>query len=143
MEKIMNNPIVIIPCGAKKLNRPAKAINMYQGSYYKKCRDYALSLTMKENIFILSAKYGLLPLDKIIEPYSLTLGQEGCVNSNDVRKQAGELNLLDRDCIAIGGKRYTNLCKRVWKEAKTPLEGKGGMGYQMKWMKEQIDIRKL
>lgn len=138
----MNNPIVIIPCGAKKLNHPAKAINMYQGSYYKKYREYALALTNLDNLFILSAKYGLLKPNQVIEPYSKTLGDDGCITYWDVKKQAIEYGVLDRDCIAIGGKRYVNLCKRVWKNILTPLQGKGEIGYQMQWMKNQIDMRK-
>ena len=133
-----DNPIVIIPCGARKLGHLAQAQHMYIGSYHKMCQRYARSLTTPDNIYILSAKYGLLKMTDMIEPYSLTLGQPGCVTPLQVRQRAAELEILDRLCVAVGGKKYTDLCRRVWQDCSTPLQGKGGNGRQMQWMKAQL-----
>ncbi len=111
---------------------------MYIGSYHKMCQRYARSLAPVENIYILSAKYGLLQMTDVIEPYSLTLGQPGCVTWLDVKKQAKQLGIDNQSCIAIGGMKYTGLCKRVWQDCQTPLTGKGGNGKQLRWMKSQI-----
>ena len=45
---------------------------MYQGQLFKKSYLYAIKLN-PDKIFILSAKYGLLELNDIIEPYNITL----------------------------------------------------------------------
>ena len=130
--------IVVIPCGARKKLVSAQAQYMYTGSYHKMCQRYGRSLVPPEQIYILSAKYGLLRLEDVIEPYSMTLGQPGCVTPQDVYKQAFNYDILDRPCVAVGGRRYTDLCRRVWKDCTTPLWGKGGNGKQMQWMKSQL-----
>lgn len=134
-----DNPIVIIPCGARKLDRSAQAQRMYIGSYHKMCQRYALSLVTPDDVYILSAKHGLLKMTDVIEPYSLTLGQPGCVTSSHIHRQALELDILERPCIAVGGKKYTDLCRHVWRDCSTPLQQvKGGNGRQMQWMKAQL-----
>lgn len=133
-----SNPIIIIPCGSKKLDRPAQAQYMYTGSYHKMCQRYARSLATPEDIYILSAKYGILRMTDVIEPYSLTLGQPGCITFFYARQQATKLEIIDRSCIAVGGKRYTDFCRQVWSDCVTPLQGKGGNGRQMQWMKAQL-----
>jgi len=132
--------IIVIPCGAKKLNRPAMAKDMYTGSYALMCKRYARTLAPDSQIFILSAKYGLLRMNDKITPYSLTLGEAGAVTPSLVRRQAQEMGIAAEDCIAIGGVRYTSLCKAVFANCKTPLQDnvKGGMGYHMKWMKAKL-----
>ena len=132
--------IIIIPCGARKLNHKAMAKDMYIGSYAAMCKRYARSITTDDKIFILSAKYGLLKMTDIIESYSLTLGQMGSVTPRQVKQQAQDLNILQEDCIAIGGKRYINLCKAIFINCKTPLQDnvKGGNGKQLQWMKAQL-----
>ena len=133
--------IVVIPCGARKLDRRAQAQHMYVGSYAQMCQRYARTLTTPDRIFILSAKYGLLRLTDEIEPYSLTLGQPGCVSQVQVWNQAKELGIVNEPCVAIGGMRYTNLCKKVWRVCQTPLQDhvRGGNGKQLQWMKERIN----
>ena len=64
--------VVLVSCSKTKLQHPDKARNLYQGRNFKKCLKYA-ELLNPDFIFILSAKYGLLELDTVIEPYELTL----------------------------------------------------------------------
>jgi len=132
--------IVIIPCGARKLTHKAMAKDIYIGSYAVMCKRYARSLVDDKFIFILSAKYGLLKMTDKIEPYSLTLGQAGAITLKQVREQVIAFGILEEDCIAIGGKRYTDLCRAIWQNCKTPLQDniKGGNGMQLQWMKQQI-----
>jgi hypothetical protein len=133
--------IVVIPCGARKLSAPAPAGKMYIGSYAQMCQRYAQSLTTPDNIFILSAKYGLLRLTDEIQPYSLTLGEPGCITPKQIKQQAMRFGIIDELCIAIGGRRYVDYCRLVWKNCKTPLQDnvkKGGNGRQLQWMKGQL-----
>lgn len=63
--------IVIITCGKAKQACPAKAIDIYIGSVFKGKLKYAKALYPDAPIYILSAKYGIIPADKVIEPYDL------------------------------------------------------------------------
>ncbi len=66
--------IVLISCVSKKLDRKATAEKIYTSSLFKKNLTYAKSLKPNE-IFILSAKHGLLKLTDEIEPYDKTLNK--------------------------------------------------------------------
>ena len=134
-------PLVIIPCGGAKRDYPCLAALMYVGGYHLKCQAYAEELTTLDRILILSAKYGLLALDDPIEPYELRMGKPGCVSWSVVHHQAVERGLageLGSNVIALGGSAYTGVCKRVWPGCRTPLDGVGGIGKQLAWMKARI-----
>ena len=64
--------IVFLSCVKLKRNSPCKARNMYISDLFQKSLAYAMQLNPR-NIYILSAKYGLLGLDDYIEPYNQTL----------------------------------------------------------------------
>ena len=59
--------IVLISCASKKAPFKAKAEALYVSPLFVLNLRYAKSLK-PDSIFILSAKYGLLDLDKEIEP---------------------------------------------------------------------------
>jgi len=61
----------IIQCSHKKLDYSCEAKELYQGINFKKI--YNLIQPYKFDIYILSAKYGLIKSTDIIEPYNLTL----------------------------------------------------------------------
>lgn len=131
------SPLVIIPCGGAKRTEDCPAGEMYIGGYHRACQAYALSLAPLEEVLILSAKHGLLRLGDIISPYELRMGQPGSVMARIVKAQAQRLRVADwsGDVIALGGKRYIAVCKVIWPDCLTPLEGVGGIGKQMAWMK--------
>jgi hypothetical protein len=126
--------IVIIPCGSKKQNKASIAGRMYTGSYHRACLKYALSISSPKNIFILSAKYGLLRLTQVIQPYNLKMGEIGCVIPAQIRSQAEGFGLLNNIPIILGGRLYTSICEQVWEKCITPLKGRGGLGYQIQWL---------
>lgn len=64
--------IVLIQCASKKSQRKERAEDLYISDLFHSSLLYARSLN-PDHIFILSAKYGLLPLDREIEPYNVTL----------------------------------------------------------------------
>ena len=66
--------IIIISCISKKLPHKAKAKDLYISALFKLSFQYAKSLNVND-IYILSAKYGLLPLDQEVEPYEQTLNR--------------------------------------------------------------------
>lgn len=128
--------IIIIPCGAKKLNGSHKAINLYVGPYFKMCKRYALRHFPMDRIFILSGKYGLVPSQQVIQTYNKKITDKDSIKRNEIKEQARVFDLLDEKVIALGGKAYTDICKYIWPDAITPLGGVGGIGHQMKWLKE-------
>jgi hypothetical protein len=65
--------IVLISCVSQKRDYRTKAEDMYTSPLFIKSMKYAKSILRPDKIFILSAKYDLLPLDKEIDPYNVTL----------------------------------------------------------------------
>lgn len=128
-------PLIIIPCGQKKLNRPAPAAELYTGSYFRACLKYARSRVPDARIRILSACHGFMFLDVEREPYNLRLGEPGAVSLDLLRQQARLLKLdQEPHVVALGGRDYVGLCRQVWPHAVTPLDGKGGIGAQIGWL---------
>lgn len=66
--------IVLISCVKSKLNYPAKAKDLYTSTLFKSNLQYAYQLK-PDAIYILSAKYGLLDLEQMIDPYEMTLNK--------------------------------------------------------------------
>ncbi len=95
----------VIPCGGAKLDRPAPARDLYQGSLFRhalrsvlKCIELDEQAGLgKGRVLILSAKYGLVQLDDVIEPYDLTMGQAGSVSVATLQAQAVELGMVPDD----------------------------------------------
>jgi len=128
--------IAIISCGKLKQSKSCQAKDMYTGSYHRLLQRYALSLC--DNVYILSAKYGLLSLADKIEPYELRLDQDGCIDSKTLKRQVLQKGLENENIIALGGKDYVKLIKQVWQKVECPLDGIGGIGKQMKWLNEKL-----
>lgn len=121
--------IVIVGCGARKRIRPVRAVDMYCGQYFRAC--WAAGTALAEgNVYILSAKYGLLPPGKVIAPYDLTMGQPGTVTAAEVRAQAQDLGIIGRAGVALCSARYAQLCREVWPVVDAPLTGLG-IGQQL------------
>jgi len=132
--------IVIVACGSKKLDRPARARDLYVGPYFRACLSYALKIAPARNIFILSAKYGLIGINDVIEPYDKKLGAPFSVAEFSLTTQAEQFGLLKAKVTVLGGRKYVGLCRKVWRKGlKAPLEGKGGLGRQIQWMKERMN----
>lgn len=123
--------LIVIPCGARKLDRPARAADMYVGSYHRACRRAAQALR-PDRLLILSARYGLLGLDDLIEPYDTPHGAAAAVSADVVREQAERRGIAHLDpVVVLGGARHVALAKAAWPHALTPLSGTRGMGEQV------------
>ncbi|MGA5340428.1 DUF6884 domain-containing protein [Streptomyces griseoincarnatus] len=129
--------VVVIPCGSAKLDRPAPAGELYTGSFHKACRKAADALTRPgDTILVLSALHGLAPLDRVLAPYELRMGQPGSVTGDQLRAQARELGVdAAREVVVLAGAAYTAAARQVWPTAAAPLEGAAGMGYQLQRLK--------
>ncbi len=130
--------LVIIPCGAAKRDYACQAHEMYVGTYFKACLRWALSATTPDRVLILSAKYGLLPLQQQIEPYDVTFGRDSSVTVDEVRRQATAMGLrAETKVLVAAGKRYVAMVQAVWPTARNVLDGKGGMGHQISWLTKE------
>jgi hypothetical protein len=56
-------------CATNKYPNPAKAIDIYKGGYWGVVKEID---TIVDKTWIISAKYGLISADKIIEPYKIS-----------------------------------------------------------------------
>ena len=133
--------IVLISCVSKKLSYKAKAKDIYISPLFKMNLEFAKSLN-PDKIFILSAKHGLIDLDKEIEPYDKTLNlmhsaeKKEWANSvlQDLRKVAN----LDKDeFIFLAGENYRKYLVPNIKNYKIPLKGLS-IGRQLQYLKEEI-----
>lgn len=130
--------IVVVGCGSKKLDHAAPAAELYQGGYFKLRLAYARQLTSDENIFILSALHGFIPLDRVIEPYDLRMGQPGSIHPADLKAQAEQFGMFQDRWTVLAGIDYIKACLALTSNIITPLRGK--VGEQMAWLKGQLNV---
>jgi len=65
--------IVLLMCGRNKLSQKAKAKDLYTSPRFQKSLEYAKTLTDYSNIYVLSAKHGLLGLEQEIDCYDKSI----------------------------------------------------------------------
>jgi hypothetical protein len=130
--------VVLLSCVKSKRSHRCKAGEMYTRSpLFRKMMAYGQSLKPK-NIFILSAKYGLLRLDEMIEPYEQTLSN---MKSADKRLWAqGVLAELRKHCdldadnfVFLAGAPYRENLVPHLKYYEVPMEGLT-FGKQLQWL---------
>lgn len=125
----MTGQLVVIGCGAAKLDRPAPAADLYVGGYFRLALAAALQLADRDDVLVLSAKHGLLGLGDVVAPYDLTMGQPGSVTAQQLAHQAAVRGQLGRPVLALCSRRYAAMLQLVWADVATPLAGLG-IGHQ-------------
>jgi hypothetical protein len=134
------NPVVCISCVKSKRSHACAAKDMYTSPLFQGMLAYARKLQSKR-IFILSAKYGLLNLDEVIEPYEKTLrnmkGPEKKAWAEDIlAKLRHETDLQEDRFVFLAGMPYReNLLPHI-KYYEVPMEGMP-FGRQLQWLGEQ------
>lgn len=129
--------LVIIPCGAQKQAEgtwPAEAL--YTGPYFKACLAAARRLVPDECIRILSGLHGFVALDAQLAPYEMRLGAPGSVTKLQLADQARGLLRYTNRVVALCGRQYAYTVWAIWPHTEWPLEGIGGMGKQMHFLKK-------
>lgn len=131
--------IVLISCVSKKLAHKAKARDIYVSPLFRMNLRFARSF-MPDNIFILSAKYGLLDLEKEIEPYNETLNEKTNEQikewANNILQDLEKAVDLDKDeFIFLAGENYRKYLIPEIKNYQIPMKGLG-IGRQLKFLKE-------
>jgi hypothetical protein len=69
----VSKKIALVACVSKKASAPMPARDMYTSDWFRKASAYAARVT--DDWYILSAKYGLIAPDTVIEPYDETLNR--------------------------------------------------------------------
>jgi hypothetical protein len=121
--------LVITECTKEKLGYdfsvkvPAK--QMYQGRLFKAVRNYCEKMGF--DYVIISAKYGLLHPDDVIEGYEMVLRTKEDVER--IRPQVEEklqpiLEKYDK-VVVIAGKQYREVLKNLWDERFIAIKSKG------------------
>ena len=141
--------IVLISCTKKKQCYPCKAETMYSASaLFRKELQYAKTLTQANNIFVLSAEYGLLKLDDTIVPYDYTLnGKSKPVITKWATKVFDQLkttiDLSNAELVFLAGNNYRKqlipLITSSFPNINIDIPTKGmGIGVQLKFYTETI-----
>jgi len=127
--------ITLIGCVKKKVAYKTKAELLYDSTLFKYSLRYAKQESDK--VFILSAKYGLISLDTVIDPYEVTLNtfseQEIMVWSKRIYKQLKTMKLLDNDFLYLCGNNYKKYLIE-WIPGEDPMRGLS-LGYRIQWLK--------
>ena len=138
--------IVLISCVKKKLSVKIMAKDLYISALFKYKYLYAQTFN-PDDIYILSAKHGLLDIEIEIEPYDVTLNnmktREVKVWSEEVLNQLRRVADLAKDeFIFLTGDKYRKYLESNIINHKNPLEGMR-FGVQLKFMKDFLNDQKL
>ncbi|MBN1666853.1 MAG: hypothetical protein JW862_07180 [Anaerolineales bacterium] len=71
----MSRKVALVSCVSEKRTVPSPARDLYTSDWFTKAARYASQIT--DEWYILSAKYGLVHPDQVLEPYNATLKTMG------------------------------------------------------------------
>jgi len=131
-------PIVLVACCAAKLTQEAPAEDLYTSDLFKKSRAYAEAFGAYW--YVLSAKHGLIPSDRVIRPYDCSLTSMTRAQRADWNRLVCSQfpNVRKRTVVLLAGRLY-----REWADGRgyaAPLEGMG-IGQQKAWLKAALANR--
>ncbi len=133
--------IVLISCVSTKLDRRAKAKDLYISPLFTMNYTYAESLK-PDAIYILSAKYGLVDPEKEIDTYNETLNTKKSHELKDwaldvIDQTEGKIDFRNDEIIFLAGENYRKFLLPLCRNAKVPLKGLG-IGKQLGWLKKKL-----
>ena len=120
----------------------SKAKDLYESALFKLSFKYAKKL-MADKVFILSAKYGLLDPETVIEPYDMTLNEMPIAEvrawAERVIVQLKKVADLEEDTfIFLAGKRYRQFLVIEMRSFEVPME-RLRIGEQLQFLKERTE----
>lgn len=138
----MMNKIILLSCTSKKLNYKCKAKDMYSKSPIFS-RAYKYAKMTGDRVLILSAKYGVLNENDLIEPYDLTLNNQSIAYRKEwstmVLSQLNNTVDISKDYFTIlTGKSYYEYLITEIKNYEIPLRGKS-LGFWIPSLDNLID----
>lgn len=131
---------IFIGCTSDKKHTTCKAKDMYMpSSLYRKALTYAEKVLKGDHIYILSAKYHLLPLNKTISPYNQYLGDFSARQKEEWYKEtlsqmkSHHINFNEKTVFLCGEDYYKGL-KDEFSDCDCPYGRQDGIGYVLKWL---------
>ena len=127
---------IFLSCVKAKESTYCSAEQMYISPLFKKSLQYAKTFK-NANIYILSAKYGLLKLSDMIYPYDETLN----TMNNEARDKWSKMVLrqctsenidFNEEAIFLCGKKYREKLQKHFTNSKAPLSHLG-IGKQLQF----------
>jgi len=136
--------IVLVSCVKSKTTGSNPAQDLYISDLFQKSSAYAKLIG--DSWYILSAKYGLLSPDQVIEPYEKTLTKMGVRErkswANNVMSDLAKIVTHSDEVVFLAGVKYReNLIhplKIMGSKISVPMEGLS-FGNQLKWLKNQLE----
>lgn len=135
--------IVMISCCKSKREdgREHPAAELYTSPLFRKSLEYARRISQDKDIYILSAKYGLLPLDARVRSYDVTLNRMGERDrkawAERVVDQMTSKGIIEEPITILAGDVYTKDLLPYLPNAKVPLKGMG-LGMRLKALTEAL-----
>lgn len=116
-------PLLLVACGANKIERPAPAAELYSGTYFRECLCAARAIAAERDIRIISARHGLAALDEELAPYDTRMRGRRDQVADLIGEQARAADLQTRPVVVLGGRDYVEAARAVWPHAVAPLTG--------------------
>lgn len=101
--------VAIIACGQEKRSGTHRADELYVGGLFK--MNLEAARVACDEVFVLSAKYGLLEDDVLVESYDHKLGSEGDVDDETLVAQIELVALCEADVYVFAPRAYF---ARLW-----------------------------
>lgn len=135
--------LCLVSCARKKLPHPAPAKDLYASIPFRKMRT--LVEAQDWPWFILSAKYGIVDPEQMIEPYEKTLNKMGVADQRDWAERClGALEPLLADVqsvVFLAGARYRKFLAPALRDrgvaVHVPMAGLRS-GEQLAWLNRAI-----
>ena len=135
--------IVLLSCVKKKSPHKSKARDLYISTLFRYSLRYAEQIIKPDKICILSAKHGLLNLDKIIEPYEETLNNKKREEQRFWAKKV--FAQIEKECdvkndtfIFLTGKKYNQDLSLYLPHIQLPLKNLT-QGKRVQWLKQKLE----
>lgn len=126
----------LIACVKSKHPRPMAARDIYSSALFQKSAHFAESKGLI--VYVLSAKYLLIPGDRVIAPYEQTLNkmtkteiEEWGVNVADQIKQSFGDDVL----LVLAGEKYLSFCQHISNQIINPMKGLS-IGRRLQWLNQ-------
>ena len=134
--------LVITSCSAKKnrVSKPMRAIDLYQGDFFKKVNKFALLNQFDLNI--ISAKYGLITSDKKINYYNAKLKNTDDIENlkpKVIPKLNDIINNYDKILLLMGND-YKRIIEPVVNEKFINFFDKRGLGGYLSLMNDLLQL---
>jgi cytoplasmic iron level regulating protein YaaA (DUF328/UPF0246 family) len=135
--------IALVACVSRKNSTPMPARDLYISDWFRKASAYAARVA--DRWYILSAKYGLVAPDAVIEPYDETLNRMGVAARRAWARQVTEdlrrvLQPGDHVVILAGSRYRQDLIgpiRQMGCTVEVPMEGLE-IGKQLRWLKQRV-----